>query len=217
MRKRSFHTFIAAIVGILCTVCLLSGCGTKSKAKTDRERILFAQQKAGLDGTISESESFPKDARPRHYVIRSEAETHEGTVGSPFVADVVFAVAEGEELLTVFHQSGVWADSTQRIEWEDWKKQFAFAALLYGDFEQEDEIYRAFCDKEMPDGMEQVKWEAELSNGRYCTVALSCMSQKAYNDRGFEGRRYSATMRINIFGSFEQYLKRRIEQEQSMP
>ena len=50
--------------------------------------------------------------------------------------------------------------------------------------------------------------DATLSNGRYCMVGVSCRSQKDYDDRGFEVRRYSADLWINIYVSYEQCQKR---------
>ena len=50
--------------------------------------------------------------------------------------------------------------------------------------------------------------DATLSHGRYCMVGVSCRSQKDYDDRGFEVRRYSDDLRINVYVSREQYQKR---------
>ena len=198
---------------LLCVLCFWMGCARKGETPSERERIDAALAESGLMGDVSESESYPQDGGSRHqYVIRNETETYEGTDTPQFVANVVFADdADGPMMLTVFHQNGVWEDSSRRIQWEDWKNQFVFAALLQGGFDREDEIYRAFCHREMPDRMEPVGLDAQLSDGRYCTAVLSCMSQKAYDDRGFEVRRYSATARINVYASYEQYQKRRGE------
>lgn len=213
MRKGSLYGLLFTLLFALCVPCFLSGCRPRDETQTERERINAALDRAGLSGAISESESYPQNGGTRHqHVIRSETETYEGADTPKFVADVVFAEdGDGQFLLTVFHQSGVWEDSSRRISWADWKKQFVFAALLQGGFEQEEEIYQTFCDMEMLDGMDPVGLGAELSNGRYCTAVSSCMSQKAYDDRGFEVRRYSATLRINIYASYEQYQKQRGE------
>ena len=213
MRKRSHHAFICAVLSVLCTASFWMGCARKDETLSEQERINAALKRSGLSGIISESESYPENGGTRHqYVIRSETENYEGTDNPLLVADVVLADDEdGQMLLAVFHQSGVWEDSSRRIKWEDWKKQFEFVALMQGGFEKEDEIYRAFCDEEMPNGIDQVGWDAELPNGRYCLVVSSCMDRKAYDDRGFEVRRYSATLRINVYASYEQYQKQRME------
>ena len=48
-------------------------------------------------------------------------------------------------------------------------------------------------------------------------VGVSCRSQKDYDDRGFEVRRYSADLRINVYVSYEQYQKRMEEAKRFVP
>ena len=59
--------------------------------------------------------------------------------------------------------------------------------------------------------------DATLSNGRYCMVGVSCRSQKDYDDKGFEVRRYSADLRINVYVSREQCQKRMEDAKRFVP
>ena len=48
-------------------------------------------------------------------------------------------------------------------------------------------------------------------------VGVSCRSQKDYDDKGFEVRRYSADLRINVYVSREQYQKRMEDAKRFVP
>ena len=59
--------------------------------------------------------------------------------------------------------------------------------------------------------------DATPSHGRYCMVGVSCRSQKDYDDRGFEVRRYSADLRIDVYVSREQCQKRMEDAKRFVP
>ena len=48
-------------------------------------------------------------------------------------------------------------------------------------------------------------------------VGVFCRNQKDYDDRGFEVRRYSADLRINVYVSYEQYQKRMEDAKRFVP
>ena len=60
--------------------------------------------------------------------------------------------------------------------WEDWKQEIIFITILYGGFEDEEEVYRALSKLEVPDDDKVLKWGVQLSNG-YCGVQRSSITQ----------------------------------------
>ncbi len=169
-------------------------------------------EKVGLQGNVSESETSSQTQGHIHYVIRSEAEHYGDTENSLFIADISSANYKGERVLfTIFNQS-VAAD---QIEWEDWKEQIVFATLLYGGFENEEDVYQAFLEKELPRGETSFVWDAQLPEG-YCTVSYNCGSNTTFDKDGFAVQKRSALMRVNIYESLELYqeLKGKRESEQ---
>ena len=95
--------------------------------------------------------------------------------------------------------------ASKQIVWADWKPHMAFAALVWGGLDSEDEIYQAFCEKELPEGEHTYTWEAQLSGG-YCTVSYSLRpSRTVYDEAGFEVKEQSAHVRVGLYESRELY------------
>lgn len=205
--KRLIYLFLAVcVLGILCS---LTGCKKDERFQTtfplEKEVITATLEKAGLPGIISESETTSNTEGHILYVVRSPTETYDDTDNSVFLAGISSAKYEGERmLLTIFDQSVV----SDQIEWEDWKRQIVFATLLYGGFENEEDVHQALLEKELPDGQTSFKWDAQLSGG-YCMVSYSSRSHTTYNEDGFAIRKQSAFLRVNIYESYELYQKLR--------
>lgn len=203
--KRLVYLFLAVcVLGMLFS---LTGRKKDERFQTtfplEEEVITATLEKAGLPGIISESETSSYREGHIHYVVRSPAETYDGTNNSLFLADISSANYEGERMLaTTFDQSVV----SDQFKWEDWKQQIVFATLLYGGFENEEDVYRAFLEKELPDGKTSFRWDAQLS-GDYSTVSYSSRSHTTYDKDGFAIRKQSAFLRINIYESYELYQK----------
>ena len=86
------------------------------------------------------------------------------------------------------------------MSWEDWKQQIVFATLLYGGFEDEEQVYQAFADKELPYGENVFQgWDAQLPEG-YCTVTYRTISESS-NPK----QKRHALMGVNIYESQELY------------
>ncbi len=204
--KRLIYLFLAVcVLGIL--LYSLADCKKDERFQTtfplEKEVITATLEKAGLPGIISESETTSITEGHILYVVRSPTETYDDTSNSVFLAGISSANYEGERMLsTTFDQS---VDSDQ-IEWEDWKQQIVFATLLYGGFENEEDVYRAFLEKELPEGKISFGWDAQLSGG-YCMVSYSSRSHTIYNEDGFPIRKQSASLRVNIYESYELYQK----------
>ena len=203
--KRLIYLFLAVcVLGILCS---LAGCKKDARFQTtfplEKEAITATLEKAGLPGIISESETTSYTEGHILYVVRSPTETYDGTSNSVFLAGISSMNYEGERMLSTTFDQRVVSD---QIEWEDWKQQIVFATLLYGGFENEEDVYRAFLEKELPDGKTSFGWDAQLSGG-YCMVAYSSRSHTTYNEDGFPIRKQSASLRVNIYESYELYQK----------
>ena len=180
--------------------------------------ITATLEKTGLPGIISESETASYRVGHISYVVRSPTETYDGTNNRVFLAGITSANFEGERMLaTIFDQS---IDSEQ-IVWEDWKQQIVFATLLYGGFENEEEVYQAFLEKEVPEGKDffgkavefpagysrvSYRGDVQLPEG-YCMVSYTFSSHRTYDEDGFPIKKQSASITVNIYESYELYQK----------
>lgn len=205
--KRMIYLFLA--VCVLGTLCSLSGCKKDERFQTnfplEEEVITATLAKVGLPGIISESETASYREGHINYILRSPTETYDGTNNSVLLASISSANYEGERLLlTMFDQPVV----SDQIEWEDWKQQIVFATLLYGGFDNEEDVYREFCGKELPDGQTSFNWDAQLSGG-YCKVDYTTSSNTIYNEDGWPIQKRTASMRVNIYESSELFQKLR--------
>lgn len=182
----------------------------------DAAEITHALQKTGLPGEISESETSSKMEGQVLYVVRSLTETYLDTASPEEAPDdpcsrvitaaVTSAVSEGERVIfTVFYQKSV----SDPFSWEDWKRQIVFATLLYGGFEDEEELFRAFIGKALPEGLNSYELDAQLPGG-YCTVRYE--SPRQDQNHGAEQRHQFASMSVSIFESRALYQRLRGEQ-----
>lgn len=196
--KRGFFIALALFLALS-----MAACGKKTAAARFRtvyplqqETVSAALERAGLEGVFSD-EAVPdaEDERPwehKQYVIRSETQTDAG--GGRLMVASIAAGSYGDErvLLTVFDQCG----AAPQIVWEDWKAQLVFAALLYGGFESEEDVYQAFLEKDTG----ETHWEAELPGG-YCRAAYYCRSQSRDDENGVEAQDRSAFLSVSIYES----------------
>lgn len=141
------------------------------------------------------------------HIVRSPMITYSDTISIEeasvdpstrlLIAGITSATIEGERvLITVFDQ----IDVADQMSWEDWKQQIVFATLLYGGFEDEEQVYQAFADKELPYGENVFQgWDAQLPEG-YCTVTYRTISESS-NPK----QKRHALMGVNIYESQELY------------
>ncbi|WP_312611779.1 hypothetical protein [Oscillibacter sp.] len=222
--KRFIYVFLAVcVLGVLFS---LTGSKKDERFQTtfplEEEVVTATLEKTGLPGIISESETDSYRKGHIQYVVRSPTETYDGTNNSLFFAYISSANYEGERMLfTLFDQS---VDSEQ-IVWEDWKQQIVFATLLYGGFENEEEVYQAFLEKEvpkdffgkaveLPGGYSRVSYrgDVQLPEG-YCRVSYTFRSRRTYDEDGFPTRKQSASLRVDIYESYELYQKLNTNQQ----
>ena len=166
--KRSIFVFLA-----VCLLCSLAGCQKSTMPQPDfplEENVITdALEQTGLPGVISESETFSSIEGHIVYVLRDPAKTYADTENKVLIAGISSAITEGERFLFVTFLSAPDEPATLPFVWKDWKQQIVFATLLFGGFADEEEVYRAFSNKETPESKESFEWEAQLPGG-YCTV-----------------------------------------------
>ncbi|MDO4274031.1 MAG: hypothetical protein Q4D16_10195 [Eubacteriales bacterium] len=199
---------------VLAMLCLTVACGKHALPQNtfplEDEVITDALEKTGLEGEISESETIANVEEQIMHVVRSKTEIYSDMIfpvedysdptSKVIVAGITSSVIEGRRLSLFFQQK----DVSDQLVWEDWKKQMVFAALLYGGFENEEEVYQAFNGKELPEGKEAFQWDAELPSA-YCRVAYH--SRIYYDEYGIKRLSPAATMRVNIYESKSLYQK----------
>lgn len=182
----------------------LSGCQQeKDKFILTEEKITEALASSGLSGTISETETTSYAEGHIQYTIRDSAQTCEISENSRFIASAASANQHGGRILyTTFDQPV----SQKQIVWEDWKPQILFAALLYGGFEDPEEVYQAFLGKTISEDAAAAQWSAPLFNG-YCVISYSLRNNSTYDEEGFQVVSQSACLRVNIYESQALYQK----------
>lgn len=214
--KRLIYLFFTA--GIFCMLCLITACKKdvlpQPAFPLKEEVITAAIEKTGLPGKISESETTSYGEGHILHVVRSLADTYSDTVSPEeaqanpgsrvLIAGIDSVITEGERQLSIiFDQKEV----SEAFAWEDWKQQIVFTALLYGGFENEEDIYQAFYGKEFPEGEDSYQWDAQLPDA-YCRVRYDSRKiHTVFDEYGIPGKRQSGTMRVKIYESQELWQK----------
>lgn len=193
--KRFISTFLA-----FSLLCALAGCQRNALPQPDfpltENTITDALEKTGLPGVISESETYSSVEGHIAYTLRDPTETYEDTENKVLIAGISSAITEGERFLGMIFLSAPDKPVSLPFAWEDWKQQIVFTTLLFGSFEDTEQVYRAFSNKRVPDDEEKFKWDVQLPGG-YCTVSYSFNSNL----------RSSYTVFINIYESKSLYEK----------
>ena len=197
--------YVFLLVCVLGMLCILTGCQKGERFQTafplEEKVVTDTLEKVGLPGVISESETFSQMKDHIHYVVRSETEQDDVTENSVFIAGISSAEYKGKRVLyTTFDQSV----ASNQIKWEDWKQYIVFTTLLYGGFENEEDVYQAFLEKELPEGETSFRWDAQLPEG-YCVVAYRFRSNTIYDEDGFPVKKQYVSLRVIIYESYELY------------
>ena len=203
--KRLIFVFLAVGgLGMLCFVSIYKkDVLPQPTFPLDEEVIIVALEKSGLPGILSESETTSLAEGQRMHIVRSPTITYSDTISTEeananpstklLIAGISSVTIEGERvLITVFDQ----IDVSEQMSWEDWKQQIVFATLLYGGFEDEEQVYQAFAGKELPYGENAFRrWDAQLPGG-YCTVTY-----RTSNETSNPTQKRHALMDVNIYKS----------------
>lgn len=231
--RRLIRIFLT--VGVLGLLCSIAACKKdvlpQPKFPLEAAAITATLEKAGLQGEISESETTFNDEGYTRYVVRSPTEAYSDRISleeaqdNPssrvIIAGASSAIIESERTLyTTFDQ----IDISDQFAWEDWKQQIVFATLLYGGFEDEEEVYRAFLGKALPEcedseGEISADWDAQLLGG-YCWMRYMPRKSKT-----FEGEydiptwRHSGTLFVKIYESktlFQKHQQEAIKRKEAL-
>lgn len=204
--KRLIFVFLAVgVLGMLCFVSISKkDVLPQPSFPLDEEVIIAALEKSGLPGILSESETTSWFEGHKAHTVRSPSITYSDIISTEeakanpstrlLMAGISSAVIDGERALTTLFDQ---IDISDQMTWEDWKQHIVFAALLYGGFEDEEQVYQAFAGKEFPSSDENslFQWDAQLPQG-YCTVSYH--TTKA-TSRPLQ--KQHALLRVNIYES----------------
>lgn len=173
----------------------------------DKGTIMKTVDSLNLPCVISEDESEELLTRENtvysNYVLRDpERKYHEDSLDTILYGGIISGIVDGNRYMSTIFDAKSHMVNDKPFDWEDWKQEIIFITILYGGFEDEEEVYRALSKLEVPDDDKVLKWGVQLSNG-YCGVQRSSITQPA-DSRGY-------TIWINFYETEELYLK--MEQE----
>ena len=173
----------------------------------DKGTIMKTVDSLNLPCVISEDESEELLTRENtvysNYVLRDpERKYHEDSLDTILYGGITSGIVDGNRYMSTIFDAKSHMVNDKPFAWEDWKQEIIFITILYGGFEDEEEVYRALSKLEVPDDDKVLKWGVQLSNG-YCGVQRSSITQPA-DSRGY-------TIWINFYETEELYLK--MEQE----
>lgn len=203
-------------------VFAFSGCkkdGTPQPAfPLEQSVVSAALEQTGLPGGISETETISNTAEHISYVLRDPVKTYGDSENKLMTATISSAITEGERFLQIIYLSP-YSTEKPAFAWEDRKQQMLFAALLYGGFEDDEELYRVFFEQEMPEATvppiyregdkqtieERLEWDAKLPSG-YCRVRYTLQKMDP-NFNIKDDTEYSPTLSVTIYESEALYQK----------
>ena len=173
----------------------------------DKGTIMKTVDSLNLPCVISEDESEELLTRENtvysNYVLRDpERKYHEDSLDTILYGGIISGIVDGNRYMSTIFDAKSHMVNDKPFAWEDWKQEIIFITILYGGFEDEEEVYRALSKLEVPDDDKVLKWGVQLSNG-YCGVQRSSITQPV-DSRGY-------TIWINFYETEELYLK--MEQE----
>lgn len=173
----------------------------------DKGTIMKTVDSLNLPCIISEDESEELLTRENtvcsNYVLRDpERKYHEDSLDTILYGGIISGIVDGNRYMSTIFDAKSHMVNDKPFAWEDWKQEIIFITILYGGFEDEEEVYRALSKLEVSDDDKVLKWGVQLSNG-YCGVQRSSITQPA-DSRGY-------TIWINFYETEELYLK--MEQE----
>lgn len=199
------------LCGLLAAGMLLSlpGCRTASPEELPaeslprpefpltEETVNAALEQSGFPGEISSSETQSYQEGQIVYSLRDATRTYVPGGNAVLSAGISSSFADGERFLQIVVPLPE-QEEPEPFDWEDLKPELVLAALLYGGFADEEEIYRSFCGEEFSEEQGWGQWTQDLTGG-YCQVSVS-------RHRNPRTNQYRETRNLMIFESEEAYL-----------
>lgn len=198
--------------------CVSDGSGSVSKESMpepefplDKETIMKTVDELGLPCVISDDESEELLTRENtvysNYVLRDlERKYQEDSLDTVLYSGIISGIVDGNRYMSTLFDAKSHMVNDKPFAWEDWKQEIIFTTILYGGFEDEEEVYRALSKLDVPDGDGVLKWGVQLSNG-YCGVQRSSITRPA-DSRGY-------AIWINFYETEELYLKAEQEKKEA--
>lgn len=177
MRKK-----IMPVMLLLC-ILILTSCKADSstpspepKFPLEESTITAALNELSLDWAISVDETqMTRDAN-RETVLYSlrdpEKKLNEESEYTILYAGISSGFVDGKRCLSVTLNPSALDLNEKPFAWEDWKKEIILATILYGGYEEKEEVYEALSRIDVPEGEEGYQCGVNFSNG-YCTVKKS--------------------------------------------
>ncbi|MDC7290604.1 hypothetical protein NXH76_22705 [Blautia schinkii] len=171
--------------------------------------IKDALDELGLDWVIPQDEIqqvSKENVEGVIHVFRDPVKTQYEYSTSPLLyGGVSSGFVEGKRHLSISFDSRGYGLYGAPFAWEDWKQGIILGTMLYGGFEDKEEVYRALSELEVSDDDSIREWEVSLSKG-YCWV------HRSSTDRNTSEEGYYVW--INFFESEEDYQKDKQKREE---
>lgn len=218
--RKNILSFLCIVSVLILTACKadnpvsdISASASKEKMSKpefplDKDTILKTIGELGLPCVISEDESQESLSRENavysNYILRDPERKYNVDNGDAVLyAGIISGMVDGNRYLSsVFDAKSLMRDE-KPFAWEDWKQEIIFTSVLYGGFEDEEEVYWALSGLAVPDDDGVLKWGIQLSDG-YCGV-----------QRGGGASSGSYALWINFYESEELYLKAEQEKKEA--
>ena len=216
MKERLFTLVMTVVAAAL----VLSGCQTapaepppaetlpQPEFPLTEEAVNAALEQSGFPGEISAEETQSYQEGHIAYSIRDDSRTYTAGGNAVLSAGISSSLVDGVRFLAVSLPLPSQKEPPEPFQWEDMKPELVMAALLYGGFTDEEEIYRAFSEEEFPQDqavgqetepvIERGQWTRDLTGG-YCQVTVR------RSQRSTGSTTYTETRTIQIFQSEEAY------------
>lgn len=195
MMMQRFSRFGATLAILLTAAVWLVGCSRKAarpEFPLTEETVTAALENAGLDWTVTEIDDTSGGTTPRSAISfrRGETETDQN---SAFITSFV-SEDFGRTLQLLLRVPGGSGATAVILDWADMEGVFELSLLLYGGFDDCNELYQAAAATELPLA-ETTLFQGALSGG-YCYVT-STPSLATYSAEPSQG----CTLQLLMFES----------------
>ena len=172
------------------------------------EVVNAALEQSGFPGEISAEETQSYQEGHITYSLRDDSRIYTAGGNAVLSAAISSSLVDGVRFLAVTVPLPSQKEPPEPFQWEDMKPELVMAALLYGGFTDEEELYRAFSEEEFPQDQEAGQWTEPVTDwgqwtkdptGGYCEVTVKRTREPTCS------KPYSEIRSIMIFQSEEAY------------
>lgn len=175
-------------------------CLSKPEFPLDEDTVKETLDELGLNWVISEEETSvisKENAEGIMYTLRDpEKMLDEESKDNIFYAGISSGFYKGKRQLSMVFDSKSHSLDKKPFAWEDWKEEIILSTILYGGFEDKEEVYHALSELEIPSGDNVLKMGVQLSNGY-------CVAQRGAVDKQYSPGNY--TLWMNFYESEKAY------------